>query len=161
MDVVGAAGSPLDDLLPVGVAQPQALEGTSARRPGHGERRRSTAAGVLDVEGQLEVGAARGVQLGERGDVSGQVGAVDLAMARRRTPAAHHAVVVEDRHAVGGEPDVALEAGGAQAQGQRERLEGVLGSVGARSAVSKRVGWRDDRWAPCRMDVLAIEKVFS
>lgn len=46
-------------------------------------------------------------------------------------------VVVEDDGPVGGQPDVALQAGGAQAQGQRERLDGVVGGVGAPAPVGE------------------------
>ena len=62
---------------------------------------------------------------------AGQLGAVDASAMRPAAQApADDAVVVEDGLAVGRQPHVALEAGGPEAQGQRERLERVLGGVG-------------------------------
>ena len=52
-----------------------------------------------------------------------------------------HAVVIEHRHPVGGQPDVALEAGRAEAKCQLERLDRVLRRVRASAAVGER-----DRW---------------
>src|ERR687898_44480 len=57
-------------------------------------------------------------------------------MLRAWTPA-DEAVMVEDGLAVGGEPDVALEPGGAQPQGEGEGLEGVLRRMGTRTAMSE------------------------
>ena len=68
---------------------------------------------------------------------AGSVGAGDAGDGPAPQPPADDAVVVEDRLAVGGEPHVALEAGGAQAQGERERLERVLGGVGPGAAVGE------------------------
>ena len=56
------------------------------------------------------------------------------------TPAeapAHDAVVVEHGVPVAGEPHVALDAARAEADGQAERIEGVLGRVGPRSSVGE------------------------
>lgn len=69
--------------------------------------------------------------------MGGQAGPVDrgdgpVAQADLDLP-----VVVEDDGPVGGQPDVALQAGGAQAQGQRERLDGVVGGVGAPAPVGE------------------------
>ena len=44
-------------------------------------------------------------------------------------PPAHHAVVVEDRDPVSGEPDVGLQPGRPEPQGQGERVQGVLRGV--------------------------------
>ena len=77
--------------------------------------------------------------------MGGQLGpGARAAIGRRRSRPADDAVVVEHRLAVGGEPDVALEAGRAQPQGQRERLEGVLGGVGPGAPVGEADG-RDPR----------------
>jgi hypothetical protein len=67
---------------------------------------------------------------GERGPVDGADGPV--AQADLDLP-----VVIEDDRPVGGEPDVALEAGRAQAQGELERLDGVVGGVGPPAAVGE------------------------
>ena len=74
-----------------------------------------------------------GVQVRQRRDVGGQVGAVHRGDGPAAQAPAGDAVVVEHRLAVGGEPHVALDAGGAEAEGQREGLERVLGSVRARA----------------------------
>ena len=63
---------------------------------------------------------------------------------RRRT----HAVVVEHRHAVGGEPHVTLQPVGPEAQGQLERLQRVLRGVGARPAVAERDRVVEERREP-------------
>ena len=59
---------------------------------------------------------------------------------RRREAAADDTVVVEHRLAVGGDPHVALEAGGAEAHGQAEGVERVLRSMGPRPAVGEADG---------------------
>ena len=61
------------------------------------------------------------------------------AVADRLAPeeAAEDAVVVEHGHTVGGEPDVALQAGGAEPQGQLEGLEGVLPGVAAGASMGE------------------------
>ena len=51
-------------------------------------------------------------------------------------PAPDHAVVVEHHLAVGGEPHVALEAGGAQPQGQRKASR-VFSGAWARAPVGE------------------------
>lgn len=54
--------------------------------------------------------------------------------------AANHTIVIEHGLAVGGDPDVALESGGAESEGEEERLDGVLGGVSARTTVGERDG---------------------
>jgi len=49
--------------------------------------------------------------------------------------------VVEDDGPVGGQPDVAFQAGGAQAQGQPKRLDGVVGGMGPAAPVGEGDGW--------------------
>ena len=63
------------------------------------------------------------------GDRPDRAGATD--------PAAQHAVVVEHRDTVGGEPHVALQTVGAEAKGQLERLERVLRGVRPGPAVAE------------------------
>jgi hypothetical protein len=45
--------------------------------------------------------------------------------------------VVEDGHAVGGDPDVAFQARGAQFESQFEAGQGVLRGMGSRPAVTE------------------------
>ena len=59
-----------------------------------------------------------------------------------------HPVVVEHRHAVGGDPDVALEARGAQLQGQFEPRQRVLRGMGPGAAMAERDGIVEERWKP-------------
>jgi len=53
--------------------------------------------------------------------------------------------VIEDGDAVGGEPDVALEAGRSESQGEGKRVEGVLRGVRAGPPVGERDGRVEER----------------
>src|SRR5690606_9719154 len=77
-----------------------------------------------------------------------KVGPLDVADPPPAQHAAHDAVVVQHDLAVGGQPGVALEPGGAQAQPQPERLDGVLGSMRARTAVGEQNGRSVQGWIP-------------
>ena len=59
------------------IAQPQPRRHGGIGSHGHRNRGRP-GGGVLDVERQLEVGAERGEQLGQLGDVLREIGALDL-----------------------------------------------------------------------------------
>ena len=120
-----------EQAVDVGMAQPQ---------PGQqaGRLARTTsmtagpAVGILEVERQVVVAAAALEQVGQRRDVLGQLGSAERRRSRRlRRPSRDDAVVVEHRDAVGGQPDVALQPGRAEAEAERERLERVLAGVGA------------------------------
>ncbi len=132
------------------MAQPEPADGTVARLCGGGHHRLGHRR-VLQVERQLEAGAAPGVEVGQLRDVVGQIGPGDLAdRPAAEAAAAHDAVVVEHGSPVGGEPHVALDPGGPEPQGQLERLDRVLGCLGARSAVGERYRWPSERWKPGR-----------
>ena len=120
----------------VGVAQPEPVEGLLAEGGGH-PHHLVDRPGVLHVEGQLEPRPAGAVQVVEGGDVRGELVTGHPADGRGPPAPADHAVVVEDRHAVRRQPHVALEPARAHAAGQHERLEGVLGSVGAGAPVGE------------------------
>ena len=73
-------------------------------------------------------------------DVGGSSARVDRRDRPAPQPSAHHPVVVEHRLAVGGEPHIALEAGGPQAQRQLEGLQRVLRRVGPSAPVGETNG---------------------
>ena len=78
--------------------------------------------GILEIERQVVVRAAPLDQFAERWDVARQRCSVQLADRPITSEGPlDHTVVIEHRDAVGGDPDVALEAGCAQLQGQCER----------------------------------------
>src|SRR5205807_1651517 len=109
-------GAPRRHPLLAGVAEPEPTLGVAAGGPGDGDdgpRRDS----VLDVERQLETGAAHRVEVLEGRDVRRQRGAGPGADPVAAQPGADDAVVDEYRDPVSGQPCVAFEAGGAQAQG--------------------------------------------
>ena len=58
---------------------------------------------------------------------------------------ADHAVVIEHRNPVRGQPDVALQTRGSEAEGESERLQRVLGGVGTAAAVGEGDGRVDQR----------------
>ncbi len=100
---------------------------------------------VLHVEGQLEVGAATRVELGEGGDVVGQLAPGQLGDATAPGSPAHHAVVVEHRLPVGGEPDVALQPGGAQPRAASRKASRVFSGAWARAPRwAKPIGGRSE-----------------
>ena len=76
---------------------------------------------------------------------SGRSARSSSAIGRFAQTLPHHPVVVEHGLAVGGQPHVALEPGGAQPHGQREGLQRVLGGVGPGAPVGEA-----DRRAPQR-----------
>jgi hypothetical protein len=118
------------------VAEPQALDGAAPSRPGHldgaveGGR-------VLHVEREVEVRAHGVVELRQGGDVGREVVTIARGDAVSPQAPAHEAVVVEHRLAVSGEPHVALQARGAQPDGQREGLQRVLRGVGSGPTVGE------------------------
>ena len=57
----------------------------------------------------------------------------------------HHAVVIEHRDTVGGDPDIALQPGGAELERQFETGKGVLGRVGPGSAMAEGDGVVEER----------------
>ena len=69
---------------------------------------------------------------------AGQVGPVDGRDRRACGRAPDDPVVVEHGLAVGGEPDVALQAGGAEPEGEGEGLDRVLRGVGPGAPVGER-----------------------
>jgi hypothetical protein len=79
--------------------------------------------------------------------VGGQRGPFHRADRSAAQPGLDPAVVVEDGHAVGGEPHVALQTGRAQAQAELEALDGVVERVGPAAPVGegdRRVAQRVD-----------------
>ena len=66
-----------------------------------------------------------------------------LEIADRTFPAADpgDAVMIEHRHTIGGQPDVALEPGRPEAQRELERLDRVLRCMGTRAPMGE-----SDRW---------------
>ena len=101
---------------------------------------------ILEVERQVVVGSAALDQLGERRDVAGQRRPLQLAD-RPVSPERplDDAVVVEHRHAVGGDPDVALQTVGTQLEGQLEPRQGVLRGVSPGAAVAEGDGLVEER----------------
>ena len=67
----------------------------------------------------------------------GEVDPVDIAYGAASQSASQRAVVVEHRHAVPGDPHIALETGGAETQRERECLQGVLRGVRPRAPVGE------------------------
>jgi hypothetical protein len=62
---------------------------------------------------------------------------LDLGDGLRLETALHDTVVIEDGHAVGREPDVTFDTRRPEPEGQRKRLEGVLGGISPRTTMSK------------------------
>jgi hypothetical protein len=96
--------------------------------------------------------AAPGEQVGQRRDVAGKVSAVEVGDRSLAPTDPHDAVVIEHRDAVAGQPDVALEPGGAEAKAQLEGLQGVLRSMGASTAMSEPDGPFEERREPLLHD---------
>ena len=96
------------------VAEPEPADAAAGPAAAPPRATADAAAGVLHVEGQLEVGAA-GPRTAPRASGCARAGRPGRSVGdRRRRSPADHAVVVEHRHAVPGEPDVALEPRRAQ-----------------------------------------------
>ncbi len=60
----------------------------------------------------------------------------------------HDAVVIEHRHAVGGQPDVALQTGRAEAEAQREGLEVFSGAWARAPRWANAIGLLEQRREP-------------
>ncbi len=102
---------------------------------------------ILQVERQVVVASATLDQFGERGYVAGQRQALHLADRPISTEGpSDDPVVVEHGDAVGRDPDVALQAVGAQLEGQLESSQGVLGGVGPGPAMSEGDRLVEERW---------------
>ena len=93
--------------------------------------------GILHIERKWDLGRCRDQQVGERRDVRREIGVEDRSDGLRAQTALHHAVMVEDSHPVGREPDVTFKTCGTESKGQSERLEGVLRGVGLGTAVGE------------------------
>jgi sec-independent protein translocase protein TatB len=93
---------------------------------------------VFDVEREVKgrFGVDR-TQFGEVGDVLGQIGSVDLTDRAFAQPFANDAVVIEHGHTVGGEPNVTLQPGRAEAKRKPERLHCVLGRIALCATVAE------------------------
>ena len=70
---------------------------------------------------------------------------VDVTATELAAAPPHHPVVVEDRDSVSSQPQVGLEAGRPEPEGQRERVERVVGCVGPGATVGEADGWIDQR----------------
>lgn len=102
---------------------------------------------VLELDVDQAQPGARGQGAVERGQ---PVGERRSGQRGDRPVAGHHRVVVHDQHPVGSAADVELDAIGAEAAGQGERLEGVLADTRALGLVCPPVGddQHGDRTAP-------------
>ena len=129
-----AEGSPAPENVDVGMAQPDPFQ-VSVGACGLDDRlgRRL----VLDVDRQLEIDAAGAVELGQGGDVVGDVGPSEPADGAPEGTATDLPVVVQHHGAVGAQPGVGLEAPSAQPTGQNERLDRVVAGVGSCPTVSE------------------------
>ena len=67
-----------------------------------------------------------------------QIGSSNVADRATANAPLDHAVVIEHGHAVGGEPDVALQPGRTEFECQLEGLERVLRSMRAGASMSER-----------------------
>ncbi len=147
---LGAVTAQGEQGLPDGGAQPQPLD----HRRGHFMDDIDdglAGLGFLEVEGEVVPRATPFEQIGERRDVGRKVRPANRG--DRSAPAegtAHDPVVVEHRHPVGGQPDIALQPAGTELEGQAEGFEGVLGGVGAGTPMGE-----DDRFGEQRRGVLA------
>ena len=119
-------------------AQPQPIQ--RAGLPGHLDQHRARRR-VVHVEGELVVGAELAVEVGEAGDRQlrqlGRGALCDPLAA----PAGTGDRAVDQHHlAVGAEARIRLEPPRAQLQGEAERLQRVLRSIGARAAMGEGEG---------------------
>jgi hypothetical protein len=88
---------------------------------------------VLEVQGEIEVGATVRVELGEPRQPGRQVGRAQV----RDRPPAHGPAVVQHRDVVGRHPDVGLDAGRAHGQRKPKRSQRVLRSMSARTPMGE------------------------
>ena len=91
---------------------------------------------VLQVERQVDVGAAPGVQIGKAGQSRRQLTCRDPP----DRPPADRAAVMQHGHAVRGHPHIGLDAGGTHRQRQPERPQRVLGRMRTRAAMGEPEG---------------------
>ena len=107
------------------------------------------AGGILEVERELVVRATPIDQLGQRRYVIGQCRSAHLAD-RPASPERplDHAVVVENRHPVGGDPHVALEPRSSQFERQFEPGQGVLRGMSPCPSMAKSDGVVQERGEP-------------
>jgi len=92
----------------------------------------------FEVEREVVIGAARVDQIVDRGDVTGKLVAAHVGDATFAQPAPELAVVHENRNAVAGEPDVALQAGSSHLERELEGRQRVLRSVRLGAAMGER-----------------------
>ncbi|MEY4223877.1 MAG: hypothetical protein RIS33_811, partial [Actinomycetota bacterium] len=92
---------------------------------------------VLDVDAEVVVAGTGVDHLGNRRDVSRKIDSAHRADRHLASPAPDETVVIENGHPVGGDPDIGLESGGTEAEGQLERLDRVLVGVGPGSPVGE------------------------
>ena len=116
-----------------------------ARRRGRRSTTGLAGSACLEVERQVVVGAAALEQVGELGMCSGSWSRRSVGDPPPAPADPHHAVVVEHRDAVGGQPHVALEPGGAEREGQLRTPRGCSrgrgpGRPGGRTRSGVRAG---------------------
>lgn len=105
------------------MAEPQTVLQSGVPGTGHdlsGGRR------VLDIEGDLDRRIHLDEEVGEFGDVRREVPPCDLADGPTTKSTSDQTVVVENGTAIGGDPGITLDPGGAQSQCQPEGVEGVV-----------------------------------
>ena len=96
-------------------------------------RRRS----ILHIEREILIEMMGPEQVGERGDLVGQIGSHGIGDRPAAEPTTHHTVMVEHDHPICGDPGVGLQSRGAEPHRKGERLEGVLRGVGASATVGE------------------------
>ena len=121
----GAHGAQGDELVDRRGAQPEAVEQVTGGGLDDVDHRRSDR-WMLEVEREVEARAALLEQPTQRRDVLGQVGGPELVDRPASPPDSNDAVMVEHDLAVGRQPDVTLQPGGAELEGALERLDRVL-----------------------------------
>lgn len=127
------------------MAEPQ--PGLTAGVPGAGDHLGSSG-WILDVEREFGRGTQLAEQLLQGGDVVGEVLTTDLGDRSTPGPPTDDAVVVQHRASVGGDPHIALETLGPEAESEPERVEGVLPLEGAGTAMGESDG-RTGGGEPC------------
>ena len=126
-------------VLKTGLAQPEPRQhvwGDLAHHVEHGHPDPL----ALQVEREVELRTAFREQLREGGNEGGQLVAAQLTDRPATETMTHHAIVLEDRYAIAGQPDVALDAGGSQLEPEFERRNRVLGSMRFATPVGERDG---------------------
>jgi len=134
-DVGTSAPAQADQEIPVAVAQPEAVLGADgAGGSDHGVCRGR----VFEIDRQLEVGAARLVHVSERRNVGTDSFTSHRAEGSPDAAVPDDAVMVQHGVTVLAQPDVGLESGCSQVQGQGECFEGIVGAVRSPAAVRER-----------------------